>query len=430
MGGIQMRILSSRVFGLVTVSLFLAWLVGIRGYADYLAGPAPERALALNSTQPEALLAKAELALVARRYADAERLASLALRAAPMSGPALRVLGAVAEVHGDSHKAMALIEQAVATTPRDTAGQFWLAINALANRDLPGCLQRLDRLLRIEPEVARDAFPVLATIAVSPAGVADMAKVLAPDPPWRAGFMSDLIAQAPSVIDVLRLFRGITAAGGSVMALESDRLAARMSAAGDWRRLRKLIAETAGSVAASELIHDGAFDGRGRGPLLGWDIGRVSGADALIGDDPQRAGNRVLHLAFYGRRVPFRHVSQLLLLRPGRYQLSGRVRLSGLETSQGLVWTVSCARGATRLGNSEKLRGSSEWRSFSIQFEVPATDDCGGQDLRLLLDARIAAEQQVVGEAWFDDFTLDSAAVEDHLRSGKTGTLETVLGSR
>lgn len=425
-----MRVSTARTLGLVALSILLAWLVCVRGYSDFLAGVLPERALALNPNQADALLAEAEAALLAHRLSDAKTLAQSALRAAPMSGPALRMLGAVAEAEGDSPMAMALIKEAVATTPRDTAGQFWLAINALANRDLPGCLQRLDRLLRIEPEVARDAFPILATIAVSPAGVAEMARVLVPDPPWRGRFMSQLIGQAPAVTDVLRLFRAISAGGGEVALRESDQLAARLSVAGDWRRLRKLISSTPHAPEASELLHDGSFDGAGRGPLLGWNLGRVPGADVLIGEDPDRNGNRLLHLAFYGRRVPFGHVSQFLLLQPGQYRLTGRVRLAGLQTPLGLVWTVSCARGSVSLGTSERLRGSSAWRSFSVSFAVPPIDDCGGQSLRLFLDARIAAEQQVVGEAWFDDFKIEVEPESKAFGDESATALETDAGSR
>lgn len=423
-----MRRVARRQLGLFGLLLVLLWLVGVRGYSDYLARVLPERALALNPSQPEALLRAAESALLTHRLGEAENLAREALRIAPMSGPALRVLGAVAEARGDQARARQLIELAVAVTPRDTAGQFWLAINALVARDLGDCLRRLDRLLRFEPQVEPDAFPILATIAVSPAGVGAIAGTLAQDPPWRGGFMQQLIYQAPAATDVLRLFRAISAEQGKVHPGEWDALIARLIAANDWIRLRRLLSAHPELGSANTLVHDGAFDGDGHGPVLGWNIGRVPGADAMISEDPSAAGNRALRLQFHDRRVPFRHVSQLLLLQPGPYRLTGRVRLVDLQTPRGLAWTLTCTPGQAVIGKSELLSGSSDWRAFDIQFQVPE-DNCGGQSLVLAVEARIAAEQQIVGEAWFDDLQIAALAPRSSADAAHP-KLETVTGSR
>lgn len=66
---------------------------------------------------------------------------------------------------------------------------------------------------------------------------------------------------------------------------------------------------------------------------------------------------------------------------------------------------LSCMGGAQPIGQSELLLGSTDWRPISAHFEVPA-EKCGGQLLTLILEARIAAEQQVAGEAWFDDLQI------------------------
>lgn len=414
----------ARLLGLCALSMALIWLVGVRGYADYLAQVLPERALALNTKQAEALLVQAEQALRAHRIDDAETMASTALQVAPLSGKALRILGAVSELRGNPVKAQALMELAVATTPRDTAGQFWLAINALANRDLQGCLQRLDRLMRFEPAIAADAFPILATIAISPAGVKSIAETLAANPPWRPGFMAALIRQAPAVTDVLRLFKAIITAKGQVQSPEWEQLNARLIAAGDWKQLRRVLASRPEFQSRTELLGDGGFDGDGQGILLGWAIRRVVGADVMMTVDPNLPANHLLYLYFHDRRVAFHHVSQLLLLTPGNYQLTGRVRLTSLTTAQGLSWSMTCAPGSLVIGKSELLSGTSDWREFSMTFEVPA-DGCGGQTLALGLEARIAAEQQISGEAMFDDFRVealtmsksDASALETEPRS-------------
>jgi hypothetical protein len=424
-----MQLIVLRRVGLVCLALLLVWLVVVRGYADYLARVLPQRALTLNAGQPEALLMEADAALRAQRLDDAEQRARSALQAAPLLGPALRVLGAVAEARGDHDRAQSLIAMGVAVTPRDTAGQFWLAINALADKDLSGSLQRLDRLLRVEPEIEADAFPILATIAISPAGVEAIAQTLALDPPWRREFIGQLILQAPAAVDVLRLFRAIRAAGGDVHETETDQLMRRLIGANDWKRLHRVLEVLPAQYGAGAGLSDGGFDGGESASVLGWELGRVAGADVLIADDPLQPGNRALQLVFHDRRVPFRHVSQLLLLSPGAYRLTGRVRLLGLQAAQGLSWTLSCAADAAVIGKSEHFLGSSDWRGFSMIFKVPA-ENCGGQRLLLAIDARIAAEQQVVGEAWFDDIRVEAQVPAQTTGTETAAVLETVIGSR
>jgi hypothetical protein len=212
-----------------------------------------------------------------------------------------------------------------------------------------------------------------------------------------------LVPEADSSVDIARLFRAIVKAGGQISEGEFDLLANRLLVRRDWPRLRELMLATVPDWA-SRLLQDGGFDGVGRGPMLGWSVGKVPGADVLLAA-PADAGNRALRVLFHDRRVPFQHVSQTLLLRPGRYQLYGRARLENLRAAMGLVWNLSCIESNAPLGKSEHLLGSSGWRKFGFAFVVPEAN-CGAQLLRLVLDARIAAEQQVVGEAWFDDMQI------------------------
>ena len=416
-----MRGSGGRLAGLLIVAIFGAWLLA-RGYADYLARPVPERALSMHPDQPEALVAVAERALAAGALEEAEVAATRVLYRHPFEGRALRVLGAVAELRGDRDRALALMRLTEATTPRESAAQFWLAINALVDKDLDGTLRRLDRLLRFEPETQRKIFPILWVIAYNPVGAGPLGAYLAADPPWRDSFMTGVIGGADSDAALSRLFRAIEAAGGKLTESELDRLAGRLLARRDWKRLRRLMA-TLAPDAPTEQLKDGGFDGVGRGPLLGWAIGpKLPGADVLMAA-ADASGNRTLYLAFHDRRVPFRQVSQVLLLPPGRYQLSGRARLQELRTTHGLGWNLSCVGSSALLGKSERMLGSRDWREFKFSFEVPQVD-CGGQVLQLVLDARIAAEQHVVGKAWFDDFRIDALAAPAKSAANATADIE------
>jgi hypothetical protein len=234
--------------------------------------------------------------------------------------------------------------------------------------------------------------------------------------------MSGVISGADSDAALSRLFRAIEAAGGKLTASELDRLAGRLMARRDWNRLRRLIAIMAPDEP-TDLLRDGGFDGVGRGPLLGWAIGpRLPGADVLMAAADE-SGNRTLYLAFHDRRVPFRQVSQVLLLPPGRYQLSGRARLQELRTANGLGWNLSCVGSSALLGKSERMLGNRDWREFKFSFDVPQAD-CGAQLLQLVLDARIAAEQHIVGKAWFDDFSIEALPAPAEVTATATADIE------
>lgn len=75
------------------------------------------------------------------------------------------------------------------------------------------------------------------------------------------------------------------------------------------------------------------------------------------------------------------------------------------------------------------MQGTADWREFSIAFQVPE-DNCGGQNLRLAVQARIAAEQQIVGEAWFDDFRIELTQAAANAADKPSNVLETDSRSR
>jgi len=305
---------------------------------------------------------------------------------------------------------------AAVAAPRDVPAQFWLALNALADRDLNDALQRFDRLLRFQPELADDVFPILATIALNPVGSRALAKWLAVEPDWRPDFVRRLILESPSNADINRLLRAISSAGGAVQQYELEAMAARLLRTRDWPALRKLVANAATDGSNSTLLYDGGFDGIASNAMRGWQITRIPGADSLISPEAG-VDNKALRLVFYDRRVAFQNVSQILLLLPGDYRLSGRARLLDLRAAQGLVWSLTCAESETPIGKTERFVGSNDWRTFELNFSVGA--DCGAQHLRLVLDARIAAEQQVSGEIWFDDLSLELRAPNEAVREAE-----------
>ena len=232
---------------------------------------------------------------------------------------------------------------------------------------------------------------------------------LAEQPPWRTQLLGYFASTAPTADDLPPVFEGLRARGG----LSPDESAALVGRFVRDRRWDQAFVAWAGGLSPAQLSALETPVNRGfeeQAPPSGpfdWNIGRVSGVDAGIRPSPDGQGH-ALRLEFQGQRSAFRDVRQLLLLPPGRgYRLKWRSRFDGLQASRGLRWTVTCADGtAGVILATEPSTGSSPWRTHAVAFDVPA--DCPAQWLTLELDARIAAETQAMGTAWFDDVEVVS----------------------
>jgi hypothetical protein len=172
-------------------------------------------------------------------------------------------------------------------------------------------------------------------------------------------------------------------------------------------------------LAALAPVQNGGFE-RPVGNLpFDWSFGRIGGATVEVDTPPGPDATLALRVEFNWGRVPFRHVSQVLLLGPGKYELQVRGRADDLQNERGLRWAVSCGD-KTRIGETESIRGTTAWTMMRAQFEVPAKG-CPVQRLRLELAARIPIEQQVDGRAWFDDVSITRLGGGPQAPSAETG---------
>lgn len=384
---------------------WIAWRVVTLGIADHLARRDPLAALSWRPRHPEAALAAArELAGPAGDRARAEELARESLRSYPLLGGGYRIL---AELASEPERAGSLYRVAAARAPRDIRSLAWLSDRALVAGDYRGAMELIDQILRVEPELFGRLFPALTRIAGVPAARHALAAVLREAPPWRVQFLVRMARHTPdlaavgSVVELLR--------EGSIGLAEPELNA--------W--LERLIAERQWSAAYFTWVHqlpaeyrnrignvyDGGFERIPTNRGFDWRFERVAGARMDLAAIEGMGGRQALRVAFEPRRVPFRHVRQLMALPPGKYRLQGRARPQALETERGLVWTVACAEGWTELAGSEPFSGTRPWREFAVDFEVPAPG-CGAQWLTLRIPARIPAEQRIAGTAWFDDMQV------------------------
>lgn len=386
---------------------WLGWRVLSLGLADHYAQSQPERALFWRDDHPEALLRAAELAAQDPAKADlATDYARRALRSDPLDGRPYRILAQLADAAGDKPRALELFQIAAHRAPRDPVAHLWLMDHHLRGNRPAELLAHLDLLLRMYPRTFAQHEPLLLALAAAPPAHDALAVVLADQPPWRHRFLATVATKAPDTGAVAPLFDAVRRQQGGLAGNELAPWLDRLVREGRAGQAYLLWAANLPPERQRSLgnVFNGGFEFAPDPVGFDWRFGRVPGARIERLGGSGVGGQSALRVAFEHRRVPFAHVRQMLALAPGRYQLSLRARADGLRSERGLVWQVSCVAGGRLLGQTDPLRGQTPWHRTEMQFEVPA--DCPGQWLLLRVPARIEAEQQIGGRAWFDDLVI------------------------
>jgi hypothetical protein len=409
---------------------WLGWEIVSNTAADNLAPSQPDAALAFVGDHPAALvqLAENELAAepgdapLAHSIAD---LAERAIRGDPLAEGALRVAAFAAELDGDMDRAERTMELAGSRSLRDLKVQAWLLNRQLAARNYAESLTHADAILRVWSGLSDTFLPVVAGLANDPDGRGPLVALLKNGPPWRRWFLDHLPALSPDPAGLYDMYSALKSGPYALTVEEFRPYLERLVEIGDYSLAYAMQVDflPAERIAMLGLLNNGGFDHPVSGLPFDWMIGDVRGARTEIVVDEN--SNRALRVEFYNTRVPFRHVSQLLLLQPGTYKLQGEVKSAGLRNARGMQWTISCAEGrGQQLGATDRVADTMPWSSFEMSFDVPAGDGCRLQVIRLVLAARIASEQEAAGTIWYDSLRIehdDGAAAASQPGQGNGG---------
>lgn len=328
----------------------------------------------------------------------------------PLNPAPLRLLALGAEVQGDVARAEELMELAKKRSKRNARVQAWLAKRDLEKNDLNRAVENLDALVRVLPAAAEQVLPVLKMAVKIDGGRYALASVLRKDPPWRERYVNELARDFDDPSDLYRFFADLMTGPAPLRPRELRAYLDALIGKGEPQFAYALWLETLPKDRLLTLanVSDGDFDYESDGSPFDWGLGRVTGARTEVVTKVD--GDRSLKIEFFGARVAYRHVSQTLLLGPGNYRLSGERRAENLQNERGLQWTITCTGGEKRqLGETPLIRGTLPWGEFSAEFSVPEDDECRAQTLLLSLAARVATEQKVAGEVWFDKLRIEKA---------------------
>lgn len=394
--------------------IFIAWRVLTLGVAEFLARVEPDAALRWSSGNAEAQFQREERnSRLPLRARGAEARIRRAIRSAPLDGRGYRLLAVEAEKEGKLASASSFYALAAIRGPRDLPAAAWLARNALARGDSATALRHIDQMLRVQPELDRKLYLVLMAMAADSTTQPSLARFLLGKPPWRERFLLFLFQHSPSSSTIFRMVEQLRRTKGALSDTELSAWVDRLVKDHQWGSAYLIWAQSLPGSVGRHIgnVFDGSFETEPTEGGFGWRFKPIAGAQITRTQVTGAKDEVALRVAFEDRRVPFQNVRQLLALAPGHYQLAGRVRLDDLRAERGLVWTITCAEDDRQLAETEPMSGSTAWRSFTLDLDVP-TEACGGQWLTLRIPARIAAEQLIGGVAWFDDLSIQSSQLK------------------
>ena len=448
------------------LGVFLCWAVLTKSLPYVLATGEPDLALALNPSNPAALLSKAAqtrerllshagtnadqqsgretsasgpgdeqngkegitianlpkaaVAAAGRTIAPGvreelrgqmHRLAAKAVASDPLNAAAYRLL---AETSGDSSQVRDLMREAVKRSRRETAAVFWLLNDSYARKDFQPAIEYVDILVRTRPEIAGYGFRYLLNISRDPEGRRLAAAWLAQDPSWRRTFLGKLWELGRTDRAGMALVAELRNTGRPAETEEIGLYVSELAWQGPADEAYGMWLQTLPPERADNLGFLTDPDFEAEPPLMrtafDWSVAGGMNVAAEFVPSGRPGRQRLLHLTFGQGRIEFPEIRQVLVLPKGHYRLEGQLRGS-IIGKRGLRWRLSCARWDQVLGETDMLLGESEeWRVFSLEAEVPEQAECSGQALRLVHDTRSASEEYLNGEAWFGSLHLERTA--------------------
>jgi hypothetical protein len=342
-----------------------------------------------------------------------------ALQKDPLHARALNLLGQVAQLRGDNQKTEHIMQAAAHRSLHNYYPAYWMLLKSYEDQDFALAVYYADALLRASGGSVESVVRILARIAETPEGSAELERVLKENPPWRLGFFQALKRNITDARTPLNLFLSLEDTPAAATPKERSTYNKFLVKRGLYELayytwLQFLPEEQLGSLG-------GLFNGDFEIPLTAepfdWRFRNQAGAIVEVTSHPDDDGH-VLFMKLGPGRVNLGDVSQLVVLPPGRYKFRGLQKVDILSKKP-FFWEVRCvgAPGASAsneepLGKGPAIEGRDlSWSGFEFDFTVPRTD-CPAQYARLSSDARAASDQFMNGSVWFDELEILRESVD------------------
>jgi hypothetical protein len=400
----------------VAAALGLVWLIVGHFGADEVGNDPATATWFTDGISSELRAANAALAATPPDVAAARRIATEALAESPLNVRPLSVLARAATADQDAAKEAEFRDLIAERTLRDFPTMLWQFEQQANRQDYPAMMETADAILR-QNMAAPGALYVMDRMTVLMADEkarGPMAEKLSTPSTWRRTFLDTAARKGdinafPELMSLIQPDNPIRV--GISWNVYFKRLipngASRMAYA-VWVGLIDL-----DPTGALGLIYNGGFEQDATGLPFDWTITPARGMEIVRDEDIHAEGTSSLRVTFGGGETNFNNVQQTLILDPGRYRFSGQVRMDDLRNARGMRLALHClGPDSAVIAQSPLFSGTSDWKRFSVDFEVPP-QFCDYQTLRFELPARSNIEKRIEGSIWLDDLDIVPAPPTD-----------------
>ncbi len=311
------------------------------------------------------------------------------------------------EQSAETAQAKALYQASIRRSIRQRAGLAWLLASEFDAGHYKDALFYADALLRVNPQQVRTLAPLLGRIAEAPQSAEAFLELLKEDPGWRPGFFGSLKGAISDARTPMKLLLALKTTAhpptrGELQSYIALLLEHKLYELAYSVWLQFLPPE---SLQVAGFLHNGSFELQSEPFPFDWNVAREFRFERTVRAD--KPSSSALRVDFTGARTGTQVLSQMILLLPGRYTLTGATR-NEVKARRGLRWSVTCVSGGGPLGESEALALGTAWTTFDLSFTVPK-ENCRAQWLRLVVEARSSSETMILGSILIDDLAIQRA---------------------
>ncbi len=376
-----------------------AWRITGWMVAEHESQVDPTQQLAWHANDPDAPLALAEQQLAAGQNVDAAASARTVLAHEPLQGRAFAILAAAVDAAGDRAGAARLYAIAERRAPRDVSTRAWLTQRDLEQGDYAAAMQQIDKLLRLAPERGPALYPVLAQLVAVPRFADALANTLRADPPWRPAMIAAFRNPKTGDPDATSAILQALQKQGGLTPDEYRSWLDSLITSGRWgEAYARWATDVPKPGGRLPLVYNGDFAGVPSGIGFDWHLPRTPGVMVQFEPVPGAPG-QAAHMRFLDQMAGSGGLEQPMVLFPGNWRLSMRVRPVALDSALGLQWIIVCAGPGGVIARTDPINGSQDWTDAGVDFTVPSSG-CPGQWLRLVNPVQGGAGQRVSGELW------------------------------
>jgi hypothetical protein len=356
------------VFGILgIVGAWFAFALAVSGVARIRA---PAAALAVMPDESVALASRADQLFFANPQnppPEVKRLALKALESQPINPKALRLLGYIEDVGGNSGKAETYIRMAAKLSRREPGAQLWLIEAAARKGDIRQTLVHYDIALRTKPDTQTVLFSRLVSAIEDPEIRSALKPYIRNENGWGPSFLSFAVNNSKD----LPVLTSLILETGGLSDPEESRvqevaLIGRLVSERYFSQARLIFLQMPG--AQPSRVSSVAFDASDRDAqfgAMGWQL--ISDPDAgggFAGDGKRTA------LSVFANSATTRPVAtKLLYLKPSNYIFD--VKVSNIDRGSGgfLRWELRCQ---DDVGGKILWSVDSVTTSLKARFKIPA----------------------------------------------------------